>query len=103
MSDRTYYIKILSEPDEQPIEMTQDDLDVLLALSTTEAVSTYLTTRENLVEFASVSTSDDGPIRFRGHDLADAQAEAMVSTALARALTLALREHQANSPQDSRE
>lgn len=83
MTERTYLLRVLSEPTEDPITLTQQELDALLHAGLTLLIGSALEPEtplppaqaadedilEGLIDFAEISTSDGGPFLYRKHPL----------------------------------
>lgn len=71
MTDRTYLLAVTSEPTEEPVVITQDLFDNILdrGLRATEALAATGAPegpREADVDFAEITTSDEGPFLHHG-------------------------------------
>jgi hypothetical protein len=89
MTDRTYLFTVLDEPT-APSTLTQTQIDALFDSVSRYAIvfnaDTDALPDEELVDFATITVSDGGPVRWHGAALTKAQTQHLFSQVVSRAL-----------------
>ena len=110
MAERHYLLNVVSEPDEKPIILTQDLLDVILddgravlSRAATDASAPETSsdgTAAELVDFATVETSDGGPFLLHGRELSPDESEALFQAGCSELLAQMLEKYRKSLDKD---
>jgi hypothetical protein len=92
-----YLLRIVSEPGEDPIPLTQADFNVLLDLGSRHV---RVTDDGGTVDFATIETIDHGPFLYRDAPIADGPMADLLGRALAEVLHAVLADAAARTVTD---
>lgn len=94
MVERTYVVKIVDEPDEQPITLSQAEMDMMLTLGSQQPVLDGRTR-----SFATVETADGEPFIHNGVPIDEDVAAEWLSRAFTAAVLAAIENHRMDDPE----